>query len=98
MRMAWPMAACSHSPLRTTATGKISFSALDGTERMTSDQFATVVAVEHIDALGRVAQCMRRAGESLAGLTSSRARRGFGASHRQARRPGGFQRRVRGLI
>jgi hypothetical protein len=47
--------------------GKISFSALDGTERMTSDEFATVVAVEHIDALGRVAQCMRRAGESLQG-------------------------------
>jgi hypothetical protein len=47
--------------------GKISFSALDGTARMTSDEFATVVAVEHIDALGRVAQCMRRAGEPLQG-------------------------------
>jgi hypothetical protein len=39
--------------------GRVSFSALDGTERMTPDEFATVVAVEHIDALGRVALSMR---------------------------------------
>jgi hypothetical protein len=40
--------------------GKISFAATDG-ERMTSEEFATLVMVEHIDSLGRVAQCMRAA-------------------------------------
>ena len=39
--------------------GKISFAALD--ERMTPDEFASVIAVEHIEALGRVAKCMRAA-------------------------------------
>jgi hypothetical protein len=44
--------------------GKISLAALDGTERTSPAEFATVVAVEHIDALGRVAQCMRAASPS----------------------------------